>query len=80
MSLFDVLKYSGVDLDDKEVLDTLPGELLQLYREEVWDSLTHNEPGQQYTTDQMAKWYAISGGPKQPVFERALRKYGNVDF
>lgn len=84
MSLFDILKYSGIDLDSVEQLANLPHELFDAYRDAAFAyydntvgcvGLTHMDK-----IRGMAKWgeedshsdtYCI----KQFIFDKVLKKY-----
>ena len=77
MSLFDILRYGNVDLDSEVELDKLPEELLQYYRDEVWNTSTRPHNNFVYSTNEMAAWSTISSKPKHLTFDRALKKYSN---
>ena len=83
MSLFDILKYSSIDLDSVEDLTNLPHELLDAYRDAAFayydntagcDGLTHIDKilGLAYwREDNHTDTYCV----KQFIFNKILKKY-----
>ena len=79
MSLFDIIKYSGTDLNSQAELEALPEELLELYRDEVRHGADEAVRCIIYSIAEMAGWLTISMQPKQVTFNRALKRYNNDD-
>ena len=88
MSLFDVLKYTGTNLDSEEELSKLPIELFRLYQSAAYehyglqDSLCRvlKDPLSTQIRYLAAKWNAdsyVSYVSKQLIFNKVLKEYNN---
>ncbi len=75
MSLFDVIKYSNIDLGDHEELARLPKQLFKLYYNKVYPSTdVITEPTPYFN---LTFWYRVNPKYMRIAFTKALKEYDN---
>ena len=79
MSLFDVIKYSGTDLNSRAELEALPEELFGLYRIaafKYYGALCSMTSARGDRIEGMAEW--IEGDIiKRAIFDKTLKEWNN---